>query len=122
MASASGSTPTAGLLEAIFNHLTLPPCLPGYQDPRVDLIASSLTDRLLDVVKKFSRFPDDQFKYLLQFESLRRSLETCKHVNANGRLSRTSLSAAFRDLQHQDFILVHVVEHNVALIIRRQSG
>ncbi len=119
MAAVEGSP---DFLEAIFNHLVLPPRLPGHQDARLDLIASSLLDRLLNVVKKFSRLPGDQFKYLPQFESLRRSLETCKQINANGRLSRTSLSAAFRDLQHQDFILVHVVEQNVALIIRRQPG
>jgi len=107
------------LLESLFNHIALPPRLPGRQDTRLDQVERALVERLLDAAVKLSRLPHNDS--VDEWESLRRSLETCKRVNFGGRLTKTSLLTALRELQGRDFIALHITEQNAALIIRLQE-
>ena len=84
-------SPESRFLEDVFNHVALPPRLPGRQDVNIPSIERALIDRLLIATSKvFSGVTDGGA------ESLRRSLEIAKRVNLNGRLTKTSLLAAFR--------------------------
>ena len=106
-------------LETLFSHIALPPRLPGRQDTGLNRVERALVERLLDATIKLSRLPHNNF--VNKWESLRRSLETCKQVNSGGRLTKTSLLTALRELQGQDFIALHIREQNAALIIRLQE-
>jgi hypothetical protein len=106
-------------LESLFNHIALPPRLPGRQDIRLDRVERGLVERLLDASINLSSLPRNDF--IDEWESLRRSLETCRRVNSGGRLTKTSLLTALRELQGQDFIALHITEQNAALIIRLQE-
>jgi hypothetical protein len=107
------------LLESLFNHIVLPPHLPGQQDTRLDRVERALVERLLDSTVKLSRLPHNDF--VNDLESLRCSLETCRRVNSGGRLNKTSLLTAMRELHGRDFIALHITEQNAALIIRLQE-
>jgi hypothetical protein len=107
------------LLEPLFNHIALPPRLPGRQDTRLDRVERALVERLLDATVSLSRLP--HIDSVGEWESLRRSLETCRRVNSGGRLTKTSILAALRELQGRDFIALHITEQNAALIIRLQE-
>ena len=108
-----------GLLESLVSHIGLPARLPGRQDRRLDIIERALTERLLYATAKFLRLPDNDFAS--EFESLRRSLETCRRANAGGRLTRASVLEALQGLHGRDFIALHITEQNAALIIRLQE-
>ncbi|CZT03079.1 uncharacterized protein RAG0_09953 [Rhynchosporium agropyri] len=101
-------------LEDVFNHVALPPRLPGRQDANLPGIECDLIDRLQ--VASFSFVLDPGI------ESLRRSLHTARCVNLNGSLTKQSLLSAFRDLNYTDFILIHIGQQNAALIIRREKS
>ncbi|KAH7319411.1 hypothetical protein BKA65DRAFT_101684 [Rhexocercosporidium sp. MPI-PUGE-AT-0058] len=104
-------------LEDVFNHVALPPRLPGRQDFNIPTIERNLVDRLLLATSDaFSGISADGA------ESLRRSLETAQGVNLNGRLTKASLIAALCSLNYTDFLLIHVSQQNAALIIRREKS
>ncbi|KAI9047595.1 hypothetical protein LZ554_008308 [Drepanopeziza brunnea f. sp. 'monogermtubi'] len=111
-------SPEARFLEAVFNHVSLPPRLPGRQEGNLDRIDRALVERVLDAVARLSPILANN-----ALEPLRRSLQACKHVNTGGRLAKSSLLTAFRELpvNPTDFLLLHVAEQNAALIIRCQK-
>lgn len=103
-------------LEDMFNHVALPPRLPGRQDVNIPTIERNLVDRFLEATSKlFPGTSDDGVS------SLRSSLETARRVNLNGRLTKASLITAFSSLNYTDFVLIHVGQQNAALIIRREK-
>ncbi|KAI9684828.1 MAG: hypothetical protein M1829_000203 [Trizodia sp. TS-e1964] len=100
-----------------FNHIALPPRLPGQQDAKLDVVESGLIQRLVNATKHLAHLTDPPASRDL-WHTLRRSLQTCKYLNSGRRLSKASLLTAFRELQGSDFIALHVTEQNAALIIR----
>ncbi|XMA18684.1 hypothetical protein WAI453_011475, partial [Rhynchosporium graminicola] len=112
-ASFRADSPAGVFLEDVFNHVALPPRLPGRQDTNLPGIERDLIDRLQ--VASFSFVLDPGI------ESLRRSLHTARCVNLNGSLTKQSLLSAFRDLNYTDFILIHIGQQNAALIVRREK-
>lgn len=115
MATSSASSPS--LIELIFNHVALPPRLPGKQEDRIDHIEGALTDRLLAASRTLKNLTSVEFSN--DWDCIRRSLEICKTVNAGGRLNKTSLLKEFRSLERKDLLILHVAEQNAGLTIRR---
>ncbi|KAI9833796.1 MAG: hypothetical protein M1819_003531 [Sarea resinae] len=113
--SASSST----LIESLVNHVALPPRLPGKQDNRIEQIEQALTARLLDASRILRDLTDDSHRD--QWDRLRRILETCKILNAGGKLSKSSLLKELQNLEHNDYLILHVSEQNAGLLIRRQN-
>lgn len=105
---------TATRLESLVNHVALPPRLPGRQDGKLNEIESDLIAFLMNAASKVDSGNE--------LGDLRRSLQTCKVVNADRRLRKSSLLTAFRELQVDEFLILHVVEQNAALVIRRDHG
>jgi hypothetical protein len=99
------------MVEALVNHITLPPRLPGRQDARLDRVEPGFIALLLNAISKLGPSGDHDL--------LRRSLQSCKVVNAGGRLHKASLLVALRELQPKDFLILHVGEQNAGLVIRR---
>ncbi|KAL1869170.1 hypothetical protein Daus18300_005707 [Diaporthe australafricana] len=105
-------------LEGVFNHLVLPPKLPGGQDPHLDDEAQEFVVRLVTAIETLDKATDKL--YTEPLSSLRRSLTLSGRLN-RGSLDRDTLSAAFQDLG-SDPLILYVVEQNAALIIRQSSS
>ncbi|KAL2277594.1 hypothetical protein FJTKL_15342 [Diaporthe vaccinii] len=104
-------------LERVFNHLVLPPKLPGGQDPHLDEEAQDFVERLLNAIDTLDKATHEV--YAKSLSSLRQSLRLCRQLN-RGCLDRDTLVAAFKDFKGTPLIL-YVVEQNAALIIRQSS-
>jgi hypothetical protein len=103
-------------LESVFNHLVLPPNLPGRQDPDIEAVADSILTRLLRACDTLIKIPDGLFADT--WASIRRTLCVCHELNG-GRLEKTSLLREFRNLGLDHLLILHVVEQNAAVLIRR---
>jgi hypothetical protein len=101
-------------LEGVFNHLVLPPKLPGGQDPHLDEEGRDFVTRLTAAIDTFNTATDENHSGPLS--SLQKSLDICSHLN-RGLLDKNTLAVAFKDFGQAPLVL-HVVEQNAALIIR----
>ena len=104
------------LLESVFNHLVLPPKLPGQQDIDIQGIEQSILTRLIRACDTLGKLTGQQFAGT--WTSLRHSLLVCLNVN-QGRLEKASMLQEFCNLQQNDLLILYVVEQNAALLIRR---
>jgi hypothetical protein len=104
------------LLESVFNHLVLPPKLPGRQDVEKDDIETNILTRLIHACDTLSELSDQEFTRT--WTSLLKSLRIWSSVN-QGHLEKNSMLHEFNNLQQNDLLILHVVEQNAALIIRR---
>lgn len=102
-------------LEGVFNHLVLPPKLPGGQDPHLDEEAQQFVTRLVAAVVTLDAATKQA--YTEPLSSLMQSLRLCARLN-RGCLDKDTLSAAFKDLGDAPVVL-YVAEQNAALIIRQ---
>lgn len=103
--------------EAVFNHLVLPPQLPGRQDANLGDLSQDFVKRLLKSCSTLESFVPSSFNDT--FLKLRRTLQLCGDLN-RGRLEREPLLAALATIEREP-IFLHVVEQNAALIIRHDS-
>jgi len=104
------------LLESVFNHLVLPPKLPGQLDTDKEDIESSILTRLIHACDTLGKLSGQEFTQT--WASLLKSLRVCLNVN-QGRLEKKSMLHEFCSLQPNDLLILHVVEQNAALLIRR---
>ena len=112
--------PSISLLTSLFNHLALPLQLPGKHESKIEEIELALTIRLLDATRYLRLLTGNDASEMLDY--IRRSLETCKLVNANGRLNKSSLLNAFRGLERREVLILHVAQQNAGLLIRRHNA
>lgn len=103
-------------LESVFNHLVLPPKLPGQPDTDTPGIEHSILTRLIRACDTLNKLAGQGFAET--WAPIRNSLYICLNLN-QGRLEKASLLQEFRNLQPKVSLILHVVEQNAALIIRR---
>lgn len=113
----STSASLTSILESLFNHVALPPRLPGKRDHNIEEIECAITVRLLNASRDLRDLMYNDFGD--QWDSIRRSLQVCKAVNAGGKLNKASLVTAFQKLERKDILILHVAEQNAGLLIRR---
>lgn len=104
------------LLESVFNHIVLPAKLPGNQDDNIDGVNGNILNRLLDACDSIAKLSGQDLAKA--WELTHHSLRTCRQIN-QGRLERASLLEAFHNLQSNHYLILHVVEQNAALLLRR---
>ena len=107
---------TMALLESVFNHVVLPPSLPGQLDTDIEGIEHNVLTRLIhacDTLRKFASQEDVE-----TWTPLRDSLRVCLDLN-RGRLEKESMLENFRRLQPKRVLILFVVEQNAALLVRR---
>lgn len=107
-------------LNEIFNHLVLPPKLPGHEDKDTVLVGHALVYRLLKACNILSKVSDPELQN--GWHMLRLSLETCRKVNSE-MLDRTSLEKALRYLvdKKQHLLVCYMTAQNAALLIHREK-
>jgi hypothetical protein len=103
------------LLESVFNHLVLPPKLPGHRDTDYEDIEQSILTRLIRACDTLNKFTDQSVGEALA--SIRYSLRICLNINT-GCLEKASVLQEFCNLQLNGLLILYVVEQNAALLIR----
>lgn len=103
------------LLESVFNHLVLPPKIPGQQDTDTEEIEQCILSRLRKACDTLGKFAGKNFQEI--WASIDDSLCACMNVTKS-RLETTSILKAFQHLQPKHFLVLHVVEQNAALFLR----
>lgn len=104
------------LLESVFNHLVLPPKLPGHRDIDFEGIERSILTRLIGACDTLGKFTGQAFRGT--WASVGYSLQICLNTNP-GRLEKASVLQEFCNLQRNGLLILYVVEQNAALLIRR---
>jgi len=109
---------TTSVLELVFNHLVLPPKLPGHQDTDIEGIERNILSRLVCACDTLKNSSGQQFGET--WASVCYSLRICLNMN-RGRLEKASVLHEFRTLQQDSPLILHVVEQNAALLIRHHQ-
>ncbi|KAI1092009.1 hypothetical protein F5B19DRAFT_455893 [Rostrohypoxylon terebratum] len=105
------------LLYRIYNHLVLPPQLPGEQDENLERISYEVTKRVISACNSVGSLADQRWSQA--FQCLHVSLTTCIKLNT-GRLEKATLLQHFSQLEVNHLLILHIVEQNAALLIRRE--
>jgi hypothetical protein len=105
--------------ESVFNHLVLPPRLPGREDADTESIGNSIVTGLLKACTTLRETAGHGTAEV--WDSLHRSFGIFSRIN-KGCLERTSILREFRNLRHDDILVLYVVEQNAALLIRHKAG
>jgi hypothetical protein len=106
-----------GLLESIFNHLVLPPDIPGAQDSDLDALARDILERLVRATTVAQNAAEES-PWKDAYHSLQCSFETCAELN-NGSLERRRLFRHLQDLAQGQVLILYINEQNAGLLIRR---
>lgn len=104
----------------VLYHLTMPPCIPYKEAGNLDRIGSILIGRLRDAARTFSEHTKSPSRDV--WAGVYNSLNACRNLNQDGRLTMVSLLPAFRDLDHGILLILHVAAQNAAITIRRTEG
>ncbi|PLB47748.1 hypothetical protein P170DRAFT_510506 [Aspergillus steynii IBT 23096] len=112
--------PQHSLLNLTFNHVAFPPQLPGKQDPRDEDVNGDLTRRLLDAVKALREH--GQSEASPTWNTIEKSLALCTLVNENGHINKARLLKAFKNIQPDHAVILHIVEQNAGVMIRQSES
>lgn len=107
------------LLNSVFNHLVLPPQIPGSQDENIDEIGDEILRGLIVASRTASKHTTNAH-WTNAYHDLGTSLEACLELN-NGRLEKKSLLKHFQGMVPGQVLILHVVEQNAGLLIRREK-
>lgn len=105
------------VLEAVFNHLVLPPKLPGHRDANLTAIEQNILGRLKRAVNTLSELTDPEYE--ASWTLLHKTLRSCARINVGG-LERTQVQEELSNLEVHDLLILYVVEQNAALLVRRR--
>lgn len=104
------------VLALTFNHVVLPPKLPGERDVAAEDVDRDLVSRLLDAMELLVDNSGEDVLPVLGF--VQKSLQTCKLLNENEFVNKAVLLDAFNSLETQAIIL-RITEQNAGLLIRQ---
>jgi hypothetical protein len=100
----------------VFNHLVLPPQIPGKQDADTESTGDAIVIRLIQATTTLSRLTSQN--ETSPWYAVRQYLRRCQALHVNGRLDSQSLLSKFRNFNQEQPLLLHVIEQNAALIVR----
>ncbi|KAF2802818.1 uncharacterized protein BDZ99DRAFT_428253 [Mytilinidion resinicola] len=106
------------LLESLFNHIVLPPRLPGRHDSNRTNIEHAFIDRFINASRAMRSVAADG-PHRAAWDSICRSLHTSRTCNPGGKLDKTSLCREFRNLTDRETLILHLSEQNCGLLLRR---
>jgi hypothetical protein len=106
------------LLESLYNHITLPPKLPGQKDANLRDIEKALTSRLLTAV---TTLQDQKNESAGIWRFLERTLDLSSVVNEGGYVNSQKFGQAWTQLQRGEALILQITEQNAGLILRRSG-
>ncbi|KAI0428983.1 hypothetical protein F5Y09DRAFT_357255 [Xylaria sp. FL1042] len=107
------------LVGVVFNHLVLPPEIPGVQDGDIEMVSQNVLMRMIDGVEIAMGLTCDS-PWLEAYEKLQNSFKACLELN-RGHLERNSLLEHFRKLQPGYMLILYLNEQNAGLLVRRDK-
>lgn len=107
------------MLGLVFNHLVLPPEIPGAQDSDVDAVSQNVLTRMIHATDTAMSLTSD-VPWLEAYQNLRDCLQACLQLN-RGHLERRSLLTHFRKLQPGHMLILYLNEQNAGLLVRRDE-
>ncbi|KAL4920688.1 hypothetical protein BDW62DRAFT_198579 [Aspergillus aurantiobrunneus] len=111
---------TRNTLLSIFNHVVLPPELPGESNPQGEPVDREMLRRLLDAVTIMkNKSQDDLFPVWQRIED---TLKASSLANEGGICNKSALVRLFGKLSPENALLVRVREQNAGLLIRKESA
>ncbi|KAI1327589.1 hypothetical protein F5Y16DRAFT_399163 [Xylariaceae sp. FL0255] len=106
-------------LLSVYNHLVLPPQVPGGPDQDIDLISAEIIRRMLRACTTVNvAAARHELPLTNTYDSLVTSLEACLELN-HGRLEKRTLLSHFQKLPSTGVLVLHINEQNAGLLIRR---
>ncbi|KAE8384199.1 hypothetical protein BDV23DRAFT_189450 [Aspergillus alliaceus] len=112
--------PPRTCLELMFNHIVLPPRLPGQQDSSVHNIDRHITQHALNATKTLLGASKSDCRDV--WDGVKISLELCHAVHANGHIDRFAVMEAFGKMDKDMGIILYIDKQNSALHIRQVKG
>ncbi|KAF7169283.1 hypothetical protein CNMCM5623_002079 [Aspergillus felis] len=100
-----------------FNHVALPPRLPGNHDSNTDTekVNRELVVRLLWSVDALRSACDK----LAIWNAIEKLLRTCTRLNGNTFINRDAALCAFKEIVPGDALILHIAQQNACLCLRR---
>jgi hypothetical protein len=107
---------TMAVFIEVFNHLVLPPQLPGKQDANIESTGDAIVDRLIQATSTLSQLASQE--HASPWYAIRQYLCRYQSLHVHGRLEKLSLVSKFRNFDQEQPLLLYIAEQNAALIIR----
>ncbi|KAI5921758.1 hypothetical protein F4810DRAFT_712186 [Camillea tinctor] len=104
------------LLREVFNHLVLPPQIPGEPDKDPETVSHDILVRFIHACRNFVDAGVGE-PWTEAFQSLQSSLRTCLVLN-RCQLEKEVVLDHLRQLDSNTTLVLHIVEQNAAIIIR----
>ncbi|KAI1495818.1 hypothetical protein F5X99DRAFT_422623 [Biscogniauxia marginata] len=108
------------VLQAVLNHLVLPPQIPGGPDEDVEAVSHDVLMRLIHACRKMVDAYVGE-PWTEAFQSLQLSLDACLMLNRSQLAKRVVLDQ-LRQLKPKSMLILHVVEQNAAILIRYDTS
>ncbi|KAL8410402.1 hypothetical protein RB596_000187 [Gaeumannomyces avenae] len=102
-------------LRAVFNHLVLPPKVPGGPDEDEEKVSHEVLVRMSNGCYTASSNADSSWS--AAFQALQASLSACEVFHQSGSLDRAVLLAHFKQLKPGHILVIHLVPQNAALLV-----
>ncbi|KAE8402926.1 hypothetical protein BDV37DRAFT_294915 [Aspergillus pseudonomiae] len=119
------------VLPLTFNHVVLPPRLPGKReaDAQVLEVQNDLLSRVLNAVKQMKEIRDARnvvtwepdATLIAPWESIEKTLRTVVEVSTEAWVNEASLLRALQELQPGNAIILHIALQNACILIRYPS-
>lgn len=104
------------ILELAFNHVVLPPKLPGNQDSNIEDVERKLLSLLLRATNTMKSCAGDDDLFIWQ--DIEKALRTCGFVNEDRYVNKMALMNVFREFEDQNAVILYITEQNAGLFIR----
>jgi hypothetical protein len=104
------------VFKEVFNHLVLPPQLPGKQDTNIESTGDDIVVRLVHATDTLSRLAGHE--QISPWHTIRQYLRRYRSLHVHGRLEKRSLTSKLCNFDREQPLLLHVAEQNAALIVR----
>ena len=104
------------ILELAFNHVVLPPKLPGKQDGNIEDVEKKLFSLILRGTNAMKSCAGDDDLFIWQ--DIEKALRTCGHVNKDRYVNKTALMNIFHHFEDENAVILHITEQNTGLLIR----
>ncbi|KAI1337630.1 hypothetical protein F5Y15DRAFT_389781 [Xylariaceae sp. FL0016] len=104
-------------LQAVFNHLVLPPKVPGAADKEPGAVGREILTRLIRASENLENIANENLAKA--YTNLSASLRACQVLNIDGGLDKATILEHFRQLEADNMMIIHVAEQNAGLLIYR---
>jgi hypothetical protein len=109
------------LVHSVYNHLVLPPKLPGHEDDAIQAVSQNVLTRLIDACNRLISLTPQPLAD--GFRTLQSSLVACQEINGGSNfIDRISTMQHTRDLDPCHVLIFYVIEQNAALLVYQTQG